>query len=165
MSSDPMSDILMATIRCVMAVIVNRSYLKFLAFSGYMLLCAMILMVQPAGVQAKDVSNMNASPDEVMSQLKTRLTLTEEQATKMRPIIEENIRKRQEIVKNGSDDKKAVKSQLQELRWSTDMQLGKILTEDQMKEYQKLREEQKEKKESNQTHSGRGSRSGGMHGF
>jgi len=40
MSSDPMSDILMATIRCVMAVIVNRSYLKFLAFSGYVLFCA-----------------------------------------------------------------------------------------------------------------------------
>jgi len=35
-----MSDILMATIRCVMAVIVNRSYLKFLAFSGYVLFCA-----------------------------------------------------------------------------------------------------------------------------
>jgi Spy/CpxP family protein refolding chaperone len=113
MSSDPVSDILMATIRCVMAVIVNRSYLKFLAFSGYVLFCAMIFMMQPIGVQARDISNMNASPDEVMSQLKTRLNLTEEQEAKMRPIIEESTQKRHEIVRNGSEDRKAVKSQLQ----------------------------------------------------
>jgi Spy/CpxP family protein refolding chaperone len=165
MSSDPMSDILMATIRCVIAVIVNRSYLKFLAFSGYVLFCAMIFMMQPVGVHARDISNMNPSPDKVMSQLKTRLNLTEEQEAKMRLIIEESIRKRQEIVRNSSEDRRAVKSQLQELRWSTDMQIGRILTEEQMKEYQKLRKEQSEKSENNETQSGRKSRSGGLRGF
>jgi len=160
-----MSDIVMATIRCVMAVIANRSYLKFLALSGYVLFCAMIFMTQPIGAQARDISNINASPDEVMSRLKTRLSLTEEQEAKMRPIIEGSIEKRREIVKNSSDDRKAVKSQLQELKWSTDMQIGKILTEEQMKEYQKLREEQTEKAENNETHSGRKSRGGGSRGF
>jgi Spy/CpxP family protein refolding chaperone len=165
MRADPMSDILMAAIRCVMAIIVNRTYLKFLAFSGYVLFCAMIFMIQPAGVQARDISNMNASPDEVMSQLKTRLSLTEEQEAKMRPIIEESIRKRHEIVRKASEDRSAVKSQLQGLRWSTDMQIGKILSEEQMKEYQKLREDQREKAENNEAHSGRRFHSGGLRGF
>jgi hypothetical protein len=71
MSSDPMSDIIIATIRCVMAIIVNRSNLKFIAFSGYVLFCAMIFIMQTIGVQARNTSNINASPDEVMSQLKT----------------------------------------------------------------------------------------------
>ena len=113
MSSDPMSDILMATIRCIMAVVVNRNNLKFLAFSCYVLLCTVIFMTQPIGVHARDISNINASPNEVMSQLKTRLNLTEEQEAKMRPIIEESTQKHNEIVKNGSEDRKAVKSQLQ----------------------------------------------------
>jgi Spy/CpxP family protein refolding chaperone len=165
MNSDPKIDILITAIRCVMAVIVNRSQLKFLAFSFYLLFCVMIFMMQPIGVQARDISNMNASPDEAMSQLKSRLNLTQEQEAKMRPIIEESIQKRHEIVRNGPEDRKAVKSQLQELRWSTDMQIGKVLTEAQMKEYQKLLEEQKEKAENNDTQHGRKSRYGGLRGF
>ena len=51
MSSDSMSNVLMTTIRCVMAVIVNWRNLKFLAFSGYVLICAMIFMMQPIRVQ------------------------------------------------------------------------------------------------------------------
>lgn len=50
-----------------------RSILKFLAFSDYVLICAMLFMMQPVGVQASDISNKNASPDEDISQLKTRL--------------------------------------------------------------------------------------------
>jgi len=164
MSSDPITEISTAILRCVMVVIVNRSFLKSLALAGYVLLCATIFMMQPIGVQARDVSNMNASPDEVVSQLKSRLNLTEEQEAKMRPIIEESIQKRREIVKNSSQDRKTVRSQLQELRWSTDMQIGKILTGAQMKEYQKLREEQSEKAENNDTQHGRRSRYGGLHG-
>lgn len=166
MNSDPMSNILMAAIRCVMAIIANRTYLKFLAFSGYVLFCTMIFTVQPVRVQASDISKMNASADEVMSRLTTSLNLTEEQEAMMSPIIEESIRKRHEIVENGTEDRSAVKSQLQELRWSTDMKIGKILTEKQMKEYQRLMEEQREKRtQSSDMQRGRGMRTGRMHGF
>lgn len=58
----------------------------------------MVFIMQPIGIQARDISSMNASPDKVISQLKTRLNLNEEQEVKMRPIIEESIRKRHEIV-------------------------------------------------------------------
>lgn len=164
-SSNSMGDILMVTIKCGMAVIVNKSKLKFHVFLGYVLICAMLLMMQPIGVQASDISNKNASPDEIMSQLKTRLDLNEEQESKMRPIIEESIRKRNGIVANGAGDRKTVKSQLQELRWSTDMQIGKILTEKQMTEYEKLMEEQREKTENNETQSGRTPHGGRLRGF
>ncbi len=166
MVSNQMNDILMAAIRFVAAVIVNRSHLKLLVISGYILFFPVIFMMQPAVVQARNASNMNTSTDEIMSRLKTRLNLTEDQEAKLRPVIEESIRKRQKIVEDGSDDKKAMRSQLQELRWSTDMQIGKILTEDQMKEYQNLREEQREKSgDNNETRSGRGFRGNRLHGF
>lgn len=55
-----------------------------------------------------------------------------------------------------------MKGQLQELQWSTDMQIGKILTEEQKKEYQKLREEKSA--ENSETH-GRGFCSGRLRGF
>ncbi len=164
MVSDQMNDILTAAIRFVAAVIVNRNHLKLLALSGYVLLLAVIFTMQPAVARARDASNMNTSPDEIVFRLKTRLNLTEDQETKLRPIIEESIRKRQKIMEDSSNNKKAIRSQLQELRWSTDMQIGKILTDEQMKEYQSLREEQREKSEGNETHSGRGFR-GGRHGF
>ncbi|MFI5295264.1 MAG: hypothetical protein ACHQ0Y_09600 [Thermodesulfovibrionales bacterium] len=85
---------------------------------------------------------------------------------KVQPIIDESFKKRSEILKNGGQDGKSEKNALQELRWSTDMQIGRILTEEQMKEYQKLREEESEKKtQRSDMQPGRGSRTGGMHGF
>ncbi|MGD0886400.1 MAG: hypothetical protein ABSA46_16280 [Thermodesulfovibrionales bacterium] len=48
----------------------------------------------------------------------------------MRPIVEESLQKRREIVRNGSEVKEALKGRLQEFRWSTDMRIGKILTEE-----------------------------------
>jgi len=164
MGTDPITDISMAAIRCVMVVIVNRNVLKSLAFAAYVLLCTMIFVIQPLGARASDVSGAKASPEEFMSQLKMRLNLSEDQEAKINPIIEESIQKRREIVKNSSQDRKTVRNQLQELRWSTDMQIGKILTEAQMKEYQELREEQHEKVENNDIQHGRKSRYGGLQG-
>lgn len=111
MCSDAMPDILMATIRCVTVLIINRRYLKFLAFSGYILF----------GVLAKNISNVNAASDEVISRVKTHIDLPDEQESKMRLVIEEKTSKRKEIVKNFFVEENPVRTQLQQLRWFTDM--------------------------------------------
>lgn len=168
MSNDLMTEVSIAAIRCSVLVVSNRNLLKYLASATYVMFFAVIFMTQPISVQARDLPDMNSSPEQVMSKMKERLNLTEEQETKIRPIIEESIQKRLEILKKGSQDRSTVKNELQELQWTTDMRLGVILTEEQTKEYRKLREEQSEKMPSEQRSSGSrsgGSRSGRSRGF
>jgi len=148
---------------CKMRVINNRILLKYVDLTRFILVFAMIFMTQPISAQASDPPAGNGSPDQVISKMKERLKLTEEQETKIRPIIEESMRARTEILENFAQDKSTMKSELLELQWKTDMRLGVILTEEQMKEYEKLREEQSEKMPGKQN--GGGSHSGRSRGF
>jgi periplasmic protein CpxP/Spy len=165
MNSDLMTTASMAALRAIAFVLSNRSLLKSLVFSTCVLLFAAIFIMQPLTTQAQDFSNISNSPEQIMSQLKERLNLTEDQETKVRPIIQESIKKRNEIIQNGAQAGKKKKSALQELGWSTDMQLGNILTEQQMKDYQEFQEEQSEKTQNNDMPRSRGGRTGGMRGF
>ena len=162
MSDYLMKDAAIATIRCFTLIIGNRSVFKSLMTLAYVSLFTAIFMMQPSSLQAQDSSNINASSEKIMSEMKERLKLTDEQETKIRPIIEDSLQRRSEILANSSKDRKTA---LQELQWSTDMQLGKILTEEQMKEYEKLREEQSEKMQHSDMQRSRGSRIGGFRGF
>jgi hypothetical protein len=68
-------------------------------------------------------------------------------------------------LKRDTQDRSAIKNELQELQWKTDMRLGVILTGEQMKEYEKLREEQSEKMPHSDVQGNRGSRGGRSRGF
>lgn len=166
MNHDFVMSVIMTAIRCCVLLISNKSLIKPLAYAAHVFLLAAIFVMQPMSVQAEDSSNKNKSPEQIMSQLKERLKLTDEQETKIRPIIEDSIKKRNEILNNGTQDGKTKKSAFQQLQWSTDMQIGKVLTEEQRKEYEKLREEQSEKTQgTDDMHRGKGGRTGGLHGF
>ena len=125
------------------------------------LLCAAVFILPLSTAQAADPSNMNKSPEEIVQQMKERLRLTEEQVTKIRPVIEESFNKRHDILDNNGQDKKTTRSALQEVRWKTDMKLGQILTEEQMSDYQNLFEEKSEKSQQDDMHHGKGGHSGG----
>ena len=125
------------------------------------LLFAKVFILPLSPALAADSSNMNTSPEEIVQQMKERLRLTEEQVTKIRPVIEESFNKRRDILNNNRQDKKTSRSALQEVRWKTDMKLGQILTEEQMSDYQNLFEEKSEKSQQDDMHHGKGSRSGG----
>ena len=164
MHGDLVTQAALTGLRCIVVVVSHRSLIKSLA--AYMLLFTALFIMQPISVRAGDFASISKSPEQLMYRLKDRLRLTEEQETKIQPIIDENFKKRSEILKNGGQDGKSEKSALQELQWSTDMQIGKVLTEDQMKEYEKLREEESEKKtQHNDMQGGRGKRTGGVRGF
>src|ERR1700690_1189233 len=125
------------------------------------LLFAAVFILPLSRAQAADSSNMNKSPEEIVQQMKERLRLTEDQVTKIRPVIEESFNKRRDILDNNGQDKKTNRSALQEVRWKTDMKLGLILTEEQMTDYQNLFEEKGEKSQQDDMHHGKGGRSGG----
>ncbi len=164
MNNDLMTGIL-AAIRYRVPGVRNRSLLKHLAFATCVMLIGAIFMAQPIPAQAADLPDTNSSAEQVMAKMKERLHLTEEEETKMRPIIEENVQTRREILKRDAQDRSAIKNGLQELQWKTDMRLGVILTGEQMKEYEKLREEQSEKMQRSDVQGNRGSRGGRSRGF
>ncbi len=158
MRGDPLSDILLTALRFVIGVIANRNLLKYAAIAVYIFLFAMFTL-QPFSSSAQVLGNTNMSPEQVIAQMRERLKLTDEQETKIRPIIEDNFKRRSELLNSG-----AQKSDIQQLQWATDMQIGKILTEEQMEEYEKLRE-QEDKKPDRDGMQRKGRRGGMNRGF
>lgn len=84
--------------------------------------------------------------EELLATMKDRLSLTDEQQAKVRPIIEEYCQKRLDIIgkyigqtPRGGDC--CLRCDLQRLGESTGKQLATILTEKQLREYQKIQDE------------------------
>jgi hypothetical protein len=84
------------------------------------------------------------TPDKIFSRLKERLKLSETQAEKVSPIIEESIEKRLKILETYREaaqrDKRAMKNEMGELQESIEKQLKEILTEEQMDLYCEIQE-------------------------
>ncbi len=154
-----------AAIKCRVPGVRNWSLLKHLALATCVTIITAIFMAQPVSAQAADMLGTNSSAGQVMAKMKERLHLTEEQETKIRPIIEESVQTRRDILKGDSQDRGAIKSELQEVQWKTDMRLGVILTEEQIKEYEKLREEHSESMQSSDMQSRKGPHGGRSRGF
>jgi hypothetical protein len=109
--------------------------------------------------------------------MKTALRLTDDQEVNIRPIIEEQVKKRSELIKKyqGRDCPRTdcLKDQLKDLRISTENQLQYFLTNDQMIQYGNMQQEEdqritgitSEKTQEEVTQEkpkGRGRRSGGF---
>ncbi|GBC63289.1 hypothetical protein DENIS_4283 [Desulfonema ishimotonii] len=89
------------------------------------------------------------NPEQIVSEMKTRLSLTDDQAEKILPVIESQTEKGQALFEKarsqGREGRKAMRSEMQALARDTEEQLSAILTDDQMTEYKKMREEQRQK--------------------
>ena len=78
------------------------------------------------------------SPDERLAQLTEQLELTDEQAEQMKPIIEEQTKKQQELFQNAGGDRETMRAEMMKLRDETEELYSEVLTEDQMKKYQEM---------------------------
>ena len=83
---------------------------------------------------------------QIISDMKTEIGLTDEQEVNVRPIIEEQVKKRNELIKkyqgrdcHGTD---CLKDELKDLRISTENQLQYFLTNDQMIKYGNMQQEE-----------------------
>ncbi len=165
MHDDLIREGVVAAIRCCMLIMSNRGMLKSLATLAYGTLLSAIFLMQPVATYAQDSSHVNISADQMLSQLKDSLKLTEEQEAKIRPIIDDSLRKRNEILSDGSKDSKAMRAKLQELQWSTDMKLAGILTEEQMNQYEEMHEQESDKTSHGNVQGVRSGRARGIRGF
>ena len=80
------------------------------------------------------------SADEIVQKMTTDLSLTPEQATAIKPIIEDNMAKRQALL-SGTTDRSAVKGQMDQLRQDEDQKLSQVLNQDQMTKLNTMKEQ------------------------
>jgi hypothetical protein len=117
----------------------NRLFLVLLMTGG--LLFTAVLILHPFYAEARGRYGSAVSPDRIMERMKERLDLTKEQEAEIRPIIEEKVKKFKELRENSGADRHAFRTEMQKLRWSTEMKLGEILTDEQKGKYLELRQE------------------------
>jgi Spy/CpxP family protein refolding chaperone len=122
---------------------ISRGPIYLTLAAGFII--ALGLITQPLMAKNKGRFGPPRSPDEIVQTMTDRLDLTSEQVEAIRPIIEEKALKMSEIRDRSGTDRRAVRTEMQKLRWNTEMKLGEILTEEQVDKYIELRQEQREK--------------------
>ena len=78
--------------------------------------------------------------DEIVQKMTADLNLTPEQVTAIKPVIEDNMTKRQALFNNGAD-RSAIKDQMMQLKQEEEQKLSQILTADQMTKLQSIKEQ------------------------
>lgn len=81
------------------------------------------------------------SVDERLAQMTEQLQLTEEQATKVRPILEKQDRQRQELFETYGGDRETMRTEMRKLIEAGDQELAGVLTEQQMKKHVEQRQQ------------------------
>ena len=113
------------------------------------------------------------SADEIIAKMKTQVNLTKGQYDALKPIIENNIIKRQQLMQDlkekGITDKGIIKNTMEELGKEENQKLSQVLTKDQMdkwvsyQNYQKMLNQDQANSTQDQTGQGhRHGRHGGM---
>jgi hypothetical protein len=118
-------------------------YAFITALAAVFLIAASGLIVRPMLAEAKGRFSQPQSADEIMKTLTERLDLTPEQVEAVRPVIEENVMKRNEIRGKSDMERKTRRTEMRKLRWNTETRLGKILTDEQVDRYLELKQEQR----------------------
>jgi len=106
------------------------------------------LIAQPLMAKGKGRFGPPRSPDEIVQTLTDRLDLSDEQAEAVRPIIEEKSLLMKQIRDKKGSYRKESRSEMRRLKWDTDIQLGRILTDEQVDKYLELKQEQREMRHS-----------------
>jgi protein CpxP len=105
----------------------------FLALAACMLLSIAVIASYPAIAHAEGKNGIQPSSERIVSHLKGRLNLTDDQVNKIRPIMEESMQKQA-----------ALRDQMLQLRQSTDAKISAVLTPEQQKEFQQLNDKRRE---------------------
>ena len=143
--------------RTISAIFLMKS--KLINYLVYTTLCFCTLSMMacsagpPHGPNIRGGWPQGKTADEFISAMKTRLNLTEEQEIQVRPIIEKEFAKRHKIMEEsmaqGPQGMQSLKNKMQELQIASERNLEKILTQEQMVEYQKLIDEERQNMRKN----------------
>jgi len=120
----------------------NRNIRKslYITLAAGLSIIALALVTHPFSVEAKGRFGFQKSPEQIVERLTDRLGLTEKQAEAIRPIIEDKVLKMNEIKEKSGTERRAVRTEMQELWWDTKIKLNDILTDEQIEKYLELRQ-------------------------
>lgn len=109
------------------------------------LLLAAVSMAYQVAAQNYEILSKDKSPEEIVSALKERLQLTEEQEQEIRSIIEDDFKKlndlKEKYSEDNSTDELSLLIEVRRLRKETEDRIEAVLTEEQMEGYRKLQGE------------------------
>jgi Spy/CpxP family protein refolding chaperone len=111
------------------------------ALTAFVALAVLGLASSPALAQQGQGGRRMLSPDERLAQLTEQLELTDGQSEQMKPIIEEQSRKQQEVFENAGGDRATMRAEMMKLMEETDELYAEVLTEEQMNRYREMRSE------------------------
>ena len=87
------------------------------------------------------------SADEIIAKMKTQVNLTQQQADALKPIIENNIIQRQQLMqdlkKEGVTDKSIIQNTMEQLEKDKSQKMAQVLTKDQMDKWTSYQNYQK----------------------
>ena len=127
-----------------------------LAFGIMLVLCACAFAASNEAVPVKQYQQGKPlSVDKLIGKLTIYLSLTDEQARQIKPVIEDDASQRSEIIKNSKGDQAALKTAFDGLKLRTNKKLSQYLTEEQMKKLEEM-----QKAQPDQTGSKKGGRGG-----
>ena len=106
--------------------------------SALIALVALGLSAAPAVAQQGQGGRPMMDADERLAALTERLDLTDEQAKQMKPIIDEQTKKQQEIFENAGGDRETMRAEIMKLWEETQDSYAEVLTDEQMKQYQEM---------------------------
>ena len=140
----------------------KRRFFFGVVITGSLLLPATLTSCSPHAQNRRRIpeARETKTADEIITQMKGRLNLTEDEEVKVRPIIEEQVKRRKELIKKyagqGYKGMDSLKDELKDLRISTANQLQYFLTSDQMIKYGAMQQEEDQRisREKSQTQQG-----------
>jgi len=135
--------------RIFLAMPVQKYY--FLNYLVMMIACLTLLTLlacSPSRARNRGRIPQGKMPDDLISVMNKRLNISEEQVLQVRPIIEQECEKRRQIIENyfgqGREAMISIRTELQELQDATETKLSTILTDKQMEEYRKIRDQERQ---------------------
>lgn len=131
-----------------------------MAFLAMLLLSTLTMMGGCASRDQRPAMEL-PSPEKRLYTLKHRLQLTDEQMAAVKPILEQDHKKKTALMKDfdpsDRDEMRSHREQMEDLEWETYKKLSAVLTPEQMELYSKLlEEEQQAMKEQSRPERGRG---------
>lgn len=116
---------------------------KFSSIIAVFGILAILMTASYAGAQNRRFQN----PDQMISDLKERLSLSEEQAAQIRPIMEEQVEKRRALHEKykgqGKSARRSMRNEMQKSRGDMEARLEAILSTEQMDEFRKFQDERR----------------------
>jgi Spy/CpxP family protein refolding chaperone len=120
------------------------SLIAALALGG-LLACCTLATAQDANKDATPKKKRGFSVEQQMERMTTELSLTDEQKPKVKAVLEDASKKRQEIFSDSSLDRQQQREKMQPIMEEQNKKMKEILTSDQYDKYEKMMQDMRKK--------------------